>query len=384
MSSPPDAPLVVENGLGHALAAWSAASGARYADKAAGRNWGSAKTVPGGKKSSGPIAAALADNDFAVIAYFTVATRYTPSKLMVCTRLAGGAFSPPVAVTTAHLAWDLHAVAAPDGSVTLAWSEGGAVKAAHLEAGLGIWDIAVLSTPGVPASLPDLGSNEAGDVMVAWQEGAGYRPVAIYVAQRPAGGHWAVAARVSPANGHSTWNAKSGLSAAGDAAVGWLDGNTMVVARKPAQGGWQAPEALSGSQSAYYPALAMDAAGNLVAAWQALDAGNVGSIWSRRAMAGGSWTAATRLSTAAEDTAWPTAASARAGGLSVVSWTDNATNSVRVSTTTGGTWRASTLGTGYWSGVVPVAAGGANAVAGWAMPHAYNPNAADLMADAGR
>src|SRR5204862_3140007 len=121
--------------------------------------------------------------------------------------------------------------------------------------------------------------------------------------------------------------------------------------------------------SVYYPALAMDAEGNLVAAWQALDASNVGSIWSSRAAVAGGWTAATRLSTAAEDTAWPTAASARAGGFSVVSWTDNATNSVRTSTSTsGGGWKASTLGTGYWSGVVPVAAGGGNAVAGWATP----------------
>jgi len=36
VSSPPEAPLVVENSLGHGLAAFSAASGARYADKAPG------------------------------------------------------------------------------------------------------------------------------------------------------------------------------------------------------------------------------------------------------------------------------------------------------------------------------------------------------------
>jgi hypothetical protein len=385
VSSPPDAPLVVENSLGHALAAWSAASGARYADKAPSKNWGAAKTVPGGQQSAGFIAAALADNDFAAIAYFTVATRHTPSKLMVCTRQANAAFSNAVALTNVYQAWDLHAAAAPDGSVTLAWSEAGAIKAAHLNAGTGLWDIAVLSTPGVPASLPALVGNEQGDVMVAWQEGPGYQPVAIYAAQRAAAGDWAAAERVSPANGHSTWNAKPGLSATGDAAVGWLDGNTMVVARKPANGSWQAHEALSGSQTAYYPALAMDAAGNLVAAWQVLDGSNVGSIWSSRAAVTGGWTAATRLSTGAEDTAWPTAASARAGGLSVVSWTDNATNSVRTSTSSnGGGWKASTLGTGYWSGTVPVAAGGGNAVAGWATPHAFNPNAADLMADVRR
>lgn len=384
VSSVPDAPLVVENGMGHALTAWSAASGARYADKAPGKNWGVAKAVPGGQQSAGSIAVALGDNDFAAIAYFTVATRYTPSHLMVCTRQSDSGFSKPVAVTSAHLAWDLHAAIAPDGSITLAWSEGGAIKAAHLNAGTGMWDVTSLSTPGVPASLPALVGNERGDVMVAWQEGAGYQPVTIQAAQRASGGDWAAAERVSPANGHSTWNAKPGLSATGDAVVGWLDGNTMVVARKPANGVWQAPESLSGSQSVYYPALAMDAAGNLVAAWQALDAGNGGSIWSSRTAAAGEWTAATRLSSSGEDAAWPTAATARAGGLAVVSWTDNATNRVRTSTSTNGGWKVSTLGTGYWSGTVSVASGGGGAVASWATPHAGNPNAADLVADAWR
>ena len=141
VSSVPDAPLVVENGMGHALTAWSAASGARYADKAPGKNWGVAKAVPGGQQSAGSIAVALGDNDFAAIAYFTVATRYTPSHLMVCTRQSDSGFSKPVAVTSAHLAWDLHAAIAPDGSITLAWSEGGAIKAAHLNAGTDMWDV---------------------------------------------------------------------------------------------------------------------------------------------------------------------------------------------------------------------------------------------------
>lgn len=384
VASVPEAPQVVENSLGHAMTVWSAASGARYADKGPTTNWGTAKAVPGGQQCNGFVAGALADNDFAVIAYFTVATRYTPSKLMVSTRQGSAPFSAAVEVTTNVLAFDLRAAAAPDGSVTLAWSEGGGIKTAHLSAATGTWDIAVLSTPGVPAWLPDLVGNEQGDALLVWQEGAGGQPVAIHAAQRAAGGTWAAAQRVSPANGHSTWNPKPGLGASGDAAVGWLDGNTMVVARKPANGAWQAPEPLSGNQTAYYPALAMDAAGNLVAAWQVLNASNVGTIWSSSATAGGTWTAPTRVSRAAEDASWPTVASARAGGLSVIGWTDNTTNSVRLGTRTRGGWKATTLGSGYWSGTVPVAAGGGSAVATWATPHAGNPNAADLFADVWR
>lgn len=384
VASVPEAPRVVENSMGRAMAVWSAASGARYADKGQTTNWGTAKAVPGGQQCNGFIAGALADNDFAVIAYFTVATRYTPSKLMVSTRVGSAPFSAAVEVTTNVLAFDLHAAAAPDGSVTLAWSEGGAIHSAHLDAATGTWDFAVLSTPGVPAWLPALVGNEQGDVLLAWQEGTGGQPVAIHAAQRAATGGWAATERVSPATGHSTWNAKPALSAAGDAAVGWLDGNTMVVARKPANGAWLAPEALSGSQAAYYPALAMDAAGNLVAAWQVLNASNVGAIWSSQATSGGVWTAPTRVSRATEDASWPTVASARTGGLSVIGWTDNATNSVRLGTRATGGWRVTTLGSGYWSGTVPVAAGGGSAVATWATPHAGNPNAADLFADVWR
>ena len=89
--------------------------------------------------------------------------------------------------THAHLAWDLHAAVAPDGSITFAWSEGDAIKAAHLTAGTGMWDITSLSTPGLRVSLPAVVSNERGDVAVAWQEGARYLPVTIQSAQWAAG-----------------------------------------------------------------------------------------------------------------------------------------------------------------------------------------------------
>ena len=102
-------------------------------------------------------------------------------------RQADSRFSNPVAVPNAHMAWDLHAAVAPDGSITFAWSEGGAIKAAHLTAGTGMWDITSLSTPGVRVSLPAVVISEPGDVAIARQEGAGYQPVTIQAAQWAAG-----------------------------------------------------------------------------------------------------------------------------------------------------------------------------------------------------
>jgi len=378
VSSPPDAPLVAENPAGHAVAVWSAASGARYADKVPGRGWGASHPVPGGTDSAGFVAVGLSDSDVTAIAYLTVATELTPSRLVVSARAGAGRFSAPATVATPRLASDLHLAVGPGGALTVLWSEGGEIKAAHEAAG-GAWVTTRLSSAASTAWLPDLASNESGEVLAAWQEGAGYQPTAIHAARMAADGTWSTEERVSPANGHPAWNPKPGLDAAGGAAIGWLDANTMVVARAPASGGWLTPEAISGSQGVHYPALSMDAGGDIVAAWQALDASNKGSIWSRLSPAGGGWQAATRLSAQAEDTAWPVASYARSGGLAVVSWTDDATNRARVATLAAATWRRSTLGDGWWMGVVPVATGSAGAVAGWARPHAFNPNAADLL-----
>jgi len=378
-SSPPDAPLVAENAAGHAMSVWSAAAGARYADKPVGKGWGASKSVPGGAKSAGSVAVGMSETDVSAIAYLTVATELVPSRLQVCVRTGAGAFGKPVTVATTHLAFDLRLAVGPDGALTVLWTEGGSVFAGHQPAG-GAWNVSRLSSGTTPAMLPELASNESGQVLAVWQEGSGYQPTAIYAARMTADGAWSASERLSPANGRATWNPKPGLAASGDAAVGWLDGNTMVVARGTADGHWQAPEAISGGQSVYYPALSMDANGDILAAWQALDAFNLGSIWSRRSPSSGGWQATTRLSAPSEDTAWPTASYARAGGLAVVSWTDDATNMARASVAGSGTWKRSTLGDGWWMGVVPVATSATGAVAAWARPHAFNPNAVDLLA----
>lgn len=339
---------------------------------------GVSHAVPGGSRSAGFVAVALSDSEVSAIAYLTVATELVPSRLVVSTRSGSGRFSAPATVATTRFASDLHLAVGPDGALTLIWSEGGTIRAGH-RASTGNWVTGSLSSGASTAWLPDLAFNESGQALAVWQEGIGYQPTSIHAARMAADGTWSAAERVSPVTGHATWNPKPGLDGAGDAVVGWLDASTMVVARAPAAGSWQAPEALSGSQSVYYPALSMDAAGDVVAAWQALDSSNTGSIWARWSPAGGGWGAAARLSARAEDTAWPSASYARSGALAAVGWTDDATNQARVAILRAGTWRPSTLGDGWWMGVVPVATGSVGAVAGWARPHGFNPNAADLL-----
>lgn len=135
-----------------------------------------------------------------------------------------------------------------------------------------------------------------------------------------------------------------------------------------------------GAQSVYYPALAMSAGGDLLVSWLSLDVSNIGSVWASIAPVGGAWTLRTRLSARTESADWPSAAFAGDGSVAIVGWTDNNANTAKAAVRSAGAWTRSSLGTGYWSGAVPVAAGGSTAVAGWTMPNLANPNAGKLVA----
>jgi hypothetical protein len=278
-----------------------------------------------------------------------------------------------------------------DGSVTLLWGDGGGVRAATLAGvagagacdgvpGPGPWSAPVeLALAQAGAALPDLVVNDAGAALAVWQQGAAGQPSAVLAALRPAGADWGSAEAVSTPTGHATWNPKPGLDAAGNAAVGYLDGTSMVVSRRPSGGAWSAPEVVSGSQRAYYPALALAARGDLLVAWLAYDPANTGSVWQRLAPAGAGLGNATRLSGPTENADWPSAAFAGDGSVAVVGWVDDASNVARASVWSGATWARSALGGGWWGGQVSVGAGSAAAVAGWAMPNRANPNSAQIV-----
>lgn len=391
-ASLPESPLLAMNAQAHALYAWAPTGVLRTADRAAAGGWTAALPVPGAANVGGPIGVALGRSEVAAVAWVTAATRYDPSMLRVAVRLPGAAaFGAAMTVATVSFAGDVRLAVACDGTVTVVWVDTAGVQAAALPGvpgstgctglpGAGPWTAPVaLSGTGLGASLPDLVANDDGALLAVWQEGAAGNPTAIRAALRPAGGAWGAAETVSPITGASTWNAKPGLDAAGNAAVGYLEGNTMVVARRPVAGGWTAPVAVSGTQTAAYPALAMSAAGDVLAAWMSYDASALGSVWQSVAPAGAAFPAPARLSTRNENADWPSAAFAADGSTAIVGWTDDNTNGARAAVLSNGRWTRSTLGGGYWAGVVRVGAGAQAAAAGWAVPTAGNPNSASLM-----
>lgn len=389
--SPPEPPLVAMNRNGHALLAWADTGAVRYADKGKGTGWTPSHPAPGGGKSAGLVAVALGNNEVAALGFATAATRYEPSRLMVTLRLPGGSFGTPVEPVPGAFAWDIKLGVACDGSVTLLWNDTGAVWATRLAGtpgtgacngtpGPGPWSPAVqLSNGAAGSGLADLATNDAGAALAVWQEGPWGVPNTIVAAWQSPDGVWQAAQTVSTGTGRQTWNPKPGLDAAGNAAVGYLDGNTMMVAQKAVGAGWSAPMPVSGSQSVYYPALAMSAQGDILAAWMSYDAGNIGRITARQMSPAGTWAAPQRLSQAAENADWPTAAFAPEGGLALVGWTDDNSNLARAAVWSAGSWKRRTLDRGWWGSVVPVAAGGGAAVAGWAQPQSGNVNSATLL-----
>ncbi len=391
VSSPPSPPQVTVNANGRTLMAWNATGVLRYAERLSGAPWQASLAVPGAAAAAGPFAAALGRNEVAAMAWTTVATRYEPSKLMASVRARGGNLSVPVQVGTGGGVFDMRAGVACDGSVALLWNDAAGVHTSTLagQPGPGTCDGApsngpwstplLLSAPGVGAALPDLALNDAGAAVAVWQEGAGGNPGTISAALRPAGSGWLPAATVSAGSGLSTWNPKPGIDAAGHAVVGYLDGYRMVVARYAPATGWGQPLVVSGTQSVYYPALAMSAGGDVLAAWLSLDASNFGSVWQSLAPAGAGFPAPARVSARTDNADWPTAAFAAEGGLALIGWVDDNSNSARASVWSAGRWVRGTLGAGWWGGQVPVGAGGGVAAAGWAVPAPGNPNSASLL-----
>ena len=282
------------NATGHAVYAWSATGVLRTADRLPTGAWTASKTVAGGQSVAGPVAVAIGRGGLAAVAWTTVATRYEPSRLLISLRPAGGNFAPGVEIHPGTVAGVLKLGIDCAGSVTVLWSTPSALYASMLPGapapagacnpgpGTGAWTEATLiSTAGVGAAWPELVVNDAGDTLAVWQEGAPGNPTSIGGAFRSRGGEWQAPATISVA-GRATWNPRPGLDALGNAVVGYLDGSSMA-GPDPTRGRALAAagDDLRHATAAEYPALAVDDAGNVTAAWLAYDAASGTAVWQR-------------------------------------------------------------------------------------------------------
>ena len=186
----------------------------------------------------------------------------------------------------------------PQGDVFAVWvgqEEGNRfVQASSRPAG-GSWQ----APAKFPQSSPCVGgiaSDARGDAVAVWNgtETVGKEQVThIASSYRPAGGAWQSPLIIVTEPGSEVLPATVALDPSGNAVAVWRSnaaGNEIEYSSKPAAGGWQKPQPVSGeTNNWYWPQIAIDGAGDAVAVWQHRVAGGKEQIQSAYMPAGGAW-----------------------------------------------------------------------------------------------
>jgi hypothetical protein len=200
---------------------------------------------------------------------------------------------------------------------------------------------AVLSDPGeeMPTGV-DIGLDAAGNAVALWSVDAGS---AVRTAVRPAGGDWSAPEDLSVLNGRTPQLA---MNAAGDAVAVWtgfdgVDDEVTWAAVRPAGGDWSAPEQLpvEDEVDGFFPQVAIDASGNAIVVWQRFDLSD-DVVQAAVRTAGGDWSAPDVLSAPAENARSPRIAM-NAAGDAVAAWTVFSGGGIRAAVrSAGGDWSA--------------------------------------------
>jgi hypothetical protein len=214
----------------------------------------------------------------------------------------------------------------PDGGAVAAWSRfdgtTARVQAALLEPGTTAFGAPVtLSAAGGNATDPQVALDAAGNAVVLWSrfDGSVNRIQATF---RPTGGSFGATQTVS-ASGQSAVFPRLAVNPAGNAVAVWqrFDGADQRVqaAFRPAGGGFGGVQTISvAGQDGTAPDVAIDAAGRAVAIWQRFD-GSDQRVQAASRAATGSFGAPQTLSAAGQDSVDPDIA-VGAAGAAVASW----------------------------------------------------------------
>jgi hypothetical protein len=192
-----------------------------------------------------------------------------------------------------------------DGNGVLVWQQGGATRAtdrlwlSQFRAG-GAWDTPrPLNMPGKGhAERPQVVFDSAGNLLLAWTQSDGTRRN-IWAVRVSSAGTWGEMQLLEQRDGDA---AELSLAAdgKGNAFAVWRQdsgaGSGIWSTRYTAASGWGPAQRLENGfpGSAERPALAVDAAGNALVAWQTHDTDG-SNVWSARFRAGQSWSRPVRL-----------------------------------------------------------------------------------------
>jgi hypothetical protein len=236
---------------------------------------------------------------------------------------AGGSWQPSETVPSSGAAGETPQVSIDEaGDAVLVYKDGAAGIFASYRPANGSWQGGVHISGGGAAD-PDVVMNSAGEAVAVWKISLG--PLSFVEANTMApGGSWGGGVGPLSLAASITEPPQVEVDAAGDFFALWSSGESnnqaVEIDRKPAAGSWEAPETIStAGLGAPEPQLAVDPAGDIVAAWYR-SGGSAGSIEATSLRVGGSWAPPSRLSPAGVDAKAPRIAIAPAGVAQVV-WT---------------------------------------------------------------
>jgi hypothetical protein len=236
---------------------------------------------------------------------------------------AGGSWQPSETVSTSGAAGETPQVSIDEaGDAVLIYKDGGGGIFASYRPANGSWGQGVqISSPG--AAAPEVAMNPAGEAVAVWKISLG--PLSWIEANSMApGGSWTGEVVHLSLAATITEPPQVEADAAGEFFALWSSGESnnqaVEIGRKPVAGSWEAAETIStaGLKEAE-PQLAVDPAGDVVAAWKR-SGGSAGSIEATSLRVGGSWAPPSRLSPAGVDAKAPRIAISPAGVAQVV-WT---------------------------------------------------------------
>jgi hypothetical protein len=307
-----DSPQVALDPAGNAIAVWASVNGGHWVVQAAARSAGGAWEAPqdlsNADEDAGSAEAALdaAGNAIAVWASWNGRR----SVVQAAARPARGPWQAPRDMSNAgESAGSPHVAFDAAGNAIAVWTSlrgSHSVVQAARRPGDGAWQpLQDISGAGLNVLAPQLALNPAGDALAVWFRSDSR--LVVQAASRPAGGAWQTPQDIS-APGYN-WRDEVALQVAldpaGNALAVWhqFDGLHFFVqaAARPAGGAWETVQDLSAAgQSAGYPQLALDAAGNALAVWQRSNGSNF-IIQAAARRAGGAWETPQDLSAAGQN-----------------------------------------------------------------------------------
>jgi hypothetical protein len=214
------------------------------------------------------------------------------------------------------------------GDVAIAWTNLAAsqsvVEVVTKPAG-GHWsESRQLSAAGEEAqSPPQVAIDPAGDVTVVWADESEF-PHQLRGVDKPAGGEWSEPESISPP-GDDAREPQLAVARSGEAFAAWCSGcggsnygGVVRVASRAPGGSWTPPQDLSPStRTARGPRIAVDPAGDVTAAWYFKSSARVQAAYRP---AGGSWGSPLPLSEEGAEVKDPPAIAVDAGGDAIVAW----------------------------------------------------------------